>query len=164
MSFRILFAPITAALLLVISCVAPKVDTQVENNIKKYVSVWDEIINKGNLDLFNEDNFTPNIFIHASPQNIIGIADTRTFYANYVTGFSDIQFTVNDCFGQDDKLVKHWTFKGTHTGDFFGIPATGKAVSVEGVTLVRMDNGKIAEEQDFFDNLEFMQQLGLIPR
>ena len=61
-------------------------------------------------------------------------------------------------------LVEHWNSKGTHTGNFFGIPATGKNVDIDGVTLVRMKGGKIAEERDFFDNLEFSQQLGLIPR
>jgi steroid delta-isomerase-like uncharacterized protein len=88
----------------------------------------------------------------------------RAYYANYLTGFSDITFTIKDVFGMGDKLVKHWNFKGTHTGLFFGIPATHKKVDIDGVTLVRMENGKIAEERDFFDNLEFMQQLGLIPR
>mgnify|MGYP000633594753 FL=1 len=48
-----------------------------------------------------------------------------------------------DVFGQGDKIVKHWNFKGTHSGDFFGIPATGKSVNVEGVTLVKMKDGKI---------------------
>ena len=43
------------------------------------------------------------------------------------------------------------------------IPPTGKKVSLDGVTLVRMSNGKIAEERDFFDNLDFMTQLGLMP-
>ena len=85
-------------------------------------------------------------------------------YANYLTGFSNIKFTVKDCFGQGNKIAKHWIFEGTHTGEFFGIAATGKHVKVEGVTLVRMEGDRIAEEQDFFDNLEFMQQLGLIPR
>ena len=60
--------------------------------------------------------------------------------------------------------MKYWQFKGTHTGTFFGIPATGKDVDVIGATLVTMRDGKIAEEQDFMDNLEFMRQLGIIPR
>ena len=62
------------------------------------------------------------------------------------------------------KLVKHWEFKGKHTGTFFGIPATGKNIDVFGVTIAKLRGGKIAEEQDFMDNLEFMQQLGIIPR
>ncbi len=133
-------------------------------NIKMYSHVWDEIINKRKLEMFNDSNFTKNVVMHASPADVVGIDSAKAFYANYLTGFSDVTFTVKDVFGMDNKLVKHWNFKGTHTGVFFGIPATNKKVDIDGVTLVRMENGKIAEERDFLDNLEFMQQLGLIPR
>jgi len=133
-------------------------------NIKMYTHVWDEIINNRKLDLFNDSNFTKNVVMHASPSDIVGIDSARAYYANYHTGFSDISFTIKDVFGMENKLVKHWNFKGTHTGIFFGIPATNKKVDIDGATLVRMESGKIAEERDFFDNLEFMQQLGLIPR
>jgi steroid delta-isomerase-like uncharacterized protein len=133
----------------------------VEANIKMYTHTWDEIVNHGKLELFNDSNFTTDVVMHAHP-DIVGIDSARAYYANYLTGFSNIQFIIHDVFGQGDKLVKHWEFKGKHTGTFFGIPATGKDVDVEGVTLVKMRNGKIAEEQDFFDNYEFMKQLGLI--
>ena len=63
-----------------------------------------------------------------------------------------------------NKLVKYWQFKGKHTGDFFGIPATNKNVDVIGCTIATIVKGKVTEEQDFFDNLEFLQQLGLMPR
>ena len=56
-------------------------------------------------------------------------------------------------FGQDNKLVKYWNFKGTHTAVFFGIPATGKTVSLDGSTVVRMPDGKTAEERDFLITL-----------
>ena len=113
--------------------------------------------------MFNDSNFTKDVVMHASPNDIIGIANARAYYANFLTGFSNIKFTIKDVFGQGDKLVKYWNFQGTHTGDFFGIKATGKNVNIDGTTLVRMSNGKIAEERDFYDNLQFMQQLGLIP-
>ena len=133
-------------------------------NIKMYTHVWDEIINNRKLDMFNDSNFTKSVVMHASPSDVVGIDSARAYYANYLTGFSDISFTIKDVFGMGNKLVKHWNFKGTHTGNFFGIPATNKKVDIDGATLVRMESGKIAEERDFFDNLEFMQQLGLIPR
>lgn len=152
------------ALFIATSCSSPKKDTKVEDNIKMYTHVWDEIINKGKLDMFNDSNFTKTVIMHASPTDVVGIDSARAYYANYLTGFSDITFTIKDVFGMDEKLVKHWNFKGVHTGLFFGIPATGQKVDIDGVTLVRMENGKIAEERDFLDNLEFMQQLGLIPR
>ena len=91
---------------------------------------------------------------------MIGCLD---YYQNYLTGFSEVTFTIVDVFGQGDKIVKHWNLKGTHSGEFFGIPASGRKVDIDGVTLVKMKDGKIAQEQDFMDNLSFYQQLGLMP-
>ncbi len=164
MSMKFLLATITTLLLLTVSGFAQKAEPTIDAKVKKYVHVWDEIINEGKLELFNDSNFTASIVIHASPQDVVGLKAVRDYYTNYVTGFSKIKFTVTDCFGQGNKIAKHWVFEGTHSGEFFGIAATGKSVKVEGVTLVRMEGDRIAEEQDFFDNLEFMQQLGLIPR
>jgi len=149
-----------ALIILLTSCNSS--EKHVQDNIKMYSQTWDNIINKGDLDLINNTNFTDSITLITSPENIVGIDDFKAYYANFVTGFSDVDFTIEDVFGQDDKIVKHWRFKGTHTGDFFGMPATGKMVDVDGVTLVEMKDGKIAQEQDFFDNLVFMQQLGIV--
>ena len=133
-----------------------------DKNIEMYTSVWDEIINNGQIDKINNSSFDPEVTLISSPENIVGIDAFKSYYQNYLTGFSDITFTIVDVFGEGDKIVKHWNFKGTHSGDFFGIPATGKTVDVEGVTLVKMKDGKIAQEQDFMDNIVFLQQLGLI--
>jgi len=137
-------------------------NAKVEKNIKMYSNTWDEIINTGNLDLINDTNFTDDITLVMSPENIVGIEGFKDYYSNFVTGFSDVEFTLVDVFGQGDKIVKHWHFKGIHSGDFFSIPATGKSVNVEGVTLVKMKDGKIAQEQDFMDNMIFLQQLGIL--
>ncbi len=137
---------------------------QLTSNLKKYEDVWNDIINKREIEKINETNFDKNITLITAPENIVGIQGFKDYYQNYLTGFSEVTFTIMDAFGQGDKIVKHWNFKGKHTGAFFGIPATGKEVNVDGVTLVKMNNGKIAQEQDFMDNLEFMQQLGIIPR
>jgi steroid delta-isomerase-like uncharacterized protein len=137
---------------------------RLEANMKMYETTWDKVINEAKLDEINETHFDRNITLVTSPENIVGIEAFRNYYKNYITGFSNVKFTIVDVFGQGDKIVKHWNFKGKHTGDFFGIPATGKNVDVDGVTLVKMKEGKIAQEQDFMDNLEFMQQIGLIPR
>jgi steroid delta-isomerase-like uncharacterized protein len=96
------------------------------------------------------------------PENLVGIEAFKAYYQNFLTGFSDIEFTINECFGKSNKLVKQWTFAGKHTGNFFGIPATGKSVNVSGMTLTEMKDGKIAQEQDFMDNMVFMQQLGVL--
>ena len=141
-----------------------KANKQLEANLKMYKNTWDEIINKGKIDEINETNFDKDITLISSPENIVGIENFKSYYNNYLTGFSNVTFSIVDVFGQGDKIVKHWNFKGKHTGDFFGIPATGKEVNLDGVTLVQMKDGKIKQEQDFFDNLVFMQQLGLISK
>lgn len=133
-----------------------------ESNIKMYEHIWDKILNQGQIDLINDIYFDTDIILVSNTENIIGVNDFKGYYQNFLIGFSDIEFSIIDIFGQGEKMVKHWNFKGKHTGDFFGIPATGKLVNIDGVTLIKMKNGKIAKEQDFMDNAIFMEQLGLV--
>ena len=120
------------------------------------------VINEGRSNIL-DSAYVDDAILHTIPE-VKGKANAKAYYENYITGFSNRKFTVKEIFADGDKLVKYWQFKGKHTGPFFGIPATGKDVDVSGVTIAKMKDGKIAEEQDFMDNLEFMQQLGLIPR
>lgn len=140
---------------------AQKAD-QASKNIKFYSKVWDVVINEGRVNIL-DTAYAENAVLHTVPETK-GKANCIAYYANYVTGFSNRQFTVKETFAQGNKLVKYWQFKGKHTGTFFGIPATNKDVDVIGCTIATIVNGKITEEQDFFDNLEFLQQLGLMPR
>jgi len=140
---------------------AQKAD-QASKNIKFYSKVWDVVINEGRVNIL-DTAYAENAVLHTVPETK-GKANCIAYYSNYVTGFSNRQFTVKETFAQGNKLVKYWQFKGKHTGTFFGIPATNKDVDVIGCTIATIVNGKITEEQDFFDNLEFLQQLGLMPR
>ncbi|MBK42415.1 MAG: hypothetical protein CMC83_00880 [Flavobacteriaceae bacterium] len=134
-----------------------------EKNITMYETVWNNIINDREIDSINENYFDKDVTALAtSGGDIIGLENFKNYYNNYLTGFSDAEFTIVDIFGQGDKMVKHWNFKGTHDGDFFGVPATGKAINISGTTLIRMKEGKIAAEQDFMDFLSFYKQLGLL--
>ena len=141
---------------------APAVDS-VAANVKMYAETWDKVINEGKLGLL-DSVFSPAITVVTLPANVKGVDSSKAFYANYVTGFTDRKFTVKEIFGSGDKVFKYWTFQGKHTGLFFGIKPTGKNVNVEGATMATIRGGKIVEEHDFFDNMEFMQQLGLVPR
>ena len=137
--------------------------SKVKNNVEMYSKIWDTAINGRNLEVINLDNFDENIKTITAEGDVVGIDAFKAYYSNYITGFSDAEFNIVDAFGQGDKVVKHWSFKGTHDGEFFGIPATGKKVNLIGTTLVLMKDGKILQEQDFFDNYSFLAQLGLIP-
>ena len=132
-------------------------------NLHMYETVWDKVINGRQIELINKNYFDERVMALAtSSGDIAGLENFKDYYNNYLTGFSDAEFTILDVFGQGNKIVKHWNFKGTHDGEFFGVPATGKEVDISGVTLVRMKNGKIAAEQDFMDLLDFYTQLGLM--
>lgn len=138
-------------------------DPKVAANVKMYTETWDAIINDGRFDLFNAEHFTEDVIMHAEPENIVGIEGMAGYYKALVSAFSNIEFSINNIFGEGDQLVKHWTFKGKHTGDFFGIPATGNRVEISGSTIARMSpDGRIAEEQDFMDNMALLSQLGVV--
>ena len=131
-----------------------------QENIDSYSKTWELVINEGKVDVL-DTAYAPEIVLHTVPE-IKGIAKSKAYYAYFVTGFSNRKFIVKEIFASGDKLTKYWQFKGTHTGDFMGIPATGKTIDVEGWTIARMVNGKIVEERDFMDNMDFMKQLGLL--
>ncbi len=133
-----------------------------KKNVDYYSHVWEVAINEGRINIL-DTAYVEDAVLHAVPE-VKGKANAKAYYENYIVGFSERKFIVKQIFADGDKLVKYWQFKGKHTGAFFGIPATGKDVDVSGCTIVKMRDGKIAEEQDFMDNLEFMQQLGLMPR
>ena len=138
-------------------------NSKVKSNLELYSMVWDKAINGRNIEIINLDYFDENIKAITADGDIEGIDAFKAYYNNYLTGFSDAEFNIVDVFGQGDKIVKHWNFKGTHDGDFFGIPPTGKKIDLIGTTLVSMKDGKILQEQDFFDNYSLLSQLGLLP-
>ena len=138
-------------------------NSKVKSNLELYSMVWDKAINGRNIEIVNLDFFDENIKAITADGDIEGIDAFKAYYNNYLTGFSDAEFNIVDVFGQGDKIVKHWNFKGTHDGDFFGIPPTGKKIDLIGTTLVLMKDGKILQEQDFFDNYSLLSQLGLLP-
>ena len=70
---------------------------------------------------------------------------------------------VEEVFSSGDRVVVRWTGTGTHTAEMNGIPATGKSISVDAITIHRMDSGRIAETWEVWDTLGMLQQLGVVP-
>ena len=129
-----------------------------EKDLANYESIWNRFLS-GDTSVVNENNFQKAVVVVTAQGDLVGLEAIKNFYMNYLNGFSEIEFTILDAFGQGDRIVKHWNFKGIHTGEFFGIPATGNKLDLSGSTLVTMKDGKIAKEQDFFDMQSLMLQL-----
>jgi steroid delta-isomerase-like uncharacterized protein len=79
------------------------------------------------------------------------------------TGFPDICFTIEDTIAEKEKIVVSWIFSGTHQGVFMEILATGRKISVEGITIHHIRNGKILDSYARWDALGLMRQLGAFP-
>ena len=75
--------------------------------------------------------------------------------------FPDIKVKIEEVFGADDKVALRWSASMTHTGDSFGIPATGKGVRLTGITIARFDKGKVVEGWDNWDQLGMLEQIGV---
>ena len=94
---------------------------------------------------------------------IHGLEAYRQFGSAYFTAFPDLQITPEDLIAEGDKVTMRYSWRGTQQGELMGIPATGKQVTTSGTSILRVANGKIAEQWDNFDNLTMLQQLGVIP-
>jgi steroid delta-isomerase-like uncharacterized protein len=78
------------------------------------------------------------------------------------SAFPDVQITVEDLITEGDTVVERWTAHATHRGDFMGIPATNKQVTVAGIDIYRYAGGKRVETWRQWDTLGLMQ-LGRVP-
>jgi len=74
--------------------------------------------------------------------------------------FSDIAFIPEDVVAKGDKVIVRYIAKGTHTGELAGMSATGKKIEITGISVDRVENGKIVEDWDASDNLGIFEQLG----
>jgi steroid delta-isomerase-like uncharacterized protein len=75
----------------------------------------------------------------------------------------DVRFEVEDLIAEGDKVVARWRNRGTHVGEFLGMPATGKSFSIEGINIYRVRDGRLVEGWDVVDVFGQLLQLGLIP-
>jgi steroid delta-isomerase-like uncharacterized protein len=106
-----------------------------------------------------------NIIMHhpASPVPITPLPAVQGMLAGFRAAFPDLSMTVLDAFGDGDKAVVRWQMQGTHTADLFGMPPTDKAVTVNGISVVQVANGKIVEDWVSEDTMGMMRQLGVVP-
>jgi len=99
----------------------------------------------------------------AEPEPIRGPAGVKANLEKYLAGFSNGRVTVDDQVAEGDKVATRWTGRGTHDGEIAGIAATGKEVTVSGLTISRLEDGKVVEEQTVWDTLGMLTQLGAVP-
>ena len=125
------------------------------------------------VDVFVEIGNThdPNLVDRFRAENYINhndfVADRRDgnsqFWTAFFTGLPDVKVTMEDLVISGDRVVGRFTYRGTHTGDLVGIPATGKPVEMRSIDIWRVQNGMFAEHWDEINAMQMFQQIGALP-
>ena len=131
----------------------------IEEN-KEIVRRYQEAYNQQDYDALDEivaqDVLTPNM-ISTMPR---GLEGAKLVHQKTLLGMPDYQTTIEDLIAEGNRVVARVTITGTHTGDFYGIPATGKRINVSAIYIVRIANGKIVEHWGEENGVTVFRQLG----
>ena len=123
----------------------------------------EEVMNRGNISLVDEI-MPPDFVDH---EGAPGLPPTREGFKQSVpmlrSGIPDFNATIDDVVAEGDRVVIRMTWRGTQTGEFMGMPPTGKSISVGVIDIFRIAGGKIVEHWGLADMMGMMQQLGAMP-
>ncbi|HKV26526.1 MAG TPA: ester cyclase [Candidatus Acidoferrum sp.] len=126
--------------------------------------LYEEVWNKRKIELVNQ-LISPSHALSDPhvPGSAVGPDAYKRVCTQFLAAFPDLRFTVDEYIAEKDKVVACWTIAGTHKREFRGIPATNRKISVEGVTINHVSNGKIIDSDVRLDYLGLFQQLGVAP-
>jgi steroid delta-isomerase-like uncharacterized protein len=126
--------------------------------------MYEEVFNRRNLALVDE-LAAPESITHEAHLDMAasGPEALRQVVRLLTTAFPDHHTTIEDLIAEGDKVVLRATFSGTHQGVFLGIAPTGRPFSQQQIHIVRITDGKVAEQWAVRDDLGMMRQLGVIP-
>lgn len=128
----------------------------------------EELWNERNLeiadDIFDEDSHThqlqTGLLAIATPR---GPAAVKAHVTDWLSGFPDLKFTVEQMFADGNRVISQLAMDGTQTGQWMGIPPTGNRVDIRMMTIHRIRAGKIIEDWVLVEWLGLLQQLGVLP-
>jgi steroid delta-isomerase-like uncharacterized protein len=108
---------------------------------------------------------SPDVVFHgtAGDGELRGVDEMKRFVAVYRSAFPDARSTVEDQIAEGDRVVTRWRARGTHRGQLGPIAATGREFVMDGITIERIADGKIAEVWVARDELGLLSQLGVLP-
>jgi len=133
-----------------------------EKNKRIARRVFEDVQSQGNQALIQE-LVTEDYVGHTPIGDIHGPEGAKQFTSMLRAGFPDFQVMVEAQISEGDLVATRWTSRGTHNGEFQGVPPTGKRMSMSGMTIFRIANDKLVEGWTQPDLLGMMQQLGLVP-
>ncbi len=125
-----------------------------------------EIVTETNLETLEdalEEVYADDIVMHEPDEDVRGIEGLTQFVSMIRSALPDLRVTLEDDLAEEDKVVSRWRAQGTHQGELMGVAPTGNEVAITGITIHRIEEGKIVEEWENWDALGLMQQIGAVP-
>lgn len=116
--------------------------------IKKYM---DEVWNKKNLSVINEV-FSEDAKIHSPLGNFITPVQMKETVQKWLTAIPDIQVDLLHTLEDDGVVVSHWKARGTHQQELNGREPHNQPVEYQGVTMYRLQDGKVVEYWAYLDS------------
>jgi steroid delta-isomerase-like uncharacterized protein len=128
--------------------------------VRGFWGVWEH----GNIGLIDE-LLGPDYVNHspAFPGQPIGPEGVKAIVTLFRSAMPDLRVVIHDMIAEGGKVAVRYTLEGTHEGELFGLPPTGRRVSVTSISVERVSDGRIREHWRVTDSLDMMQQLGAIP-
>lgn len=124
---------------------------------------FEDAYNTGNVALLEQLLAPTYVDYKAPPGTPDGPQGIAAIITMFRQAFPDLRFTIEDQVAEGDKVVTRYTFRGTQQGELMGIPPTGKQVSIGGISIYRITDGKMQQAWIEYDMLGLMQQLGVVP-
>jgi steroid delta-isomerase-like uncharacterized protein len=126
-------------------------------------SFVEEVVNQGHLDRADDLVAVDFVELDPLPGQQQGREGLKQVIGAFRIAFPDIHWVIEELIGEGEKVFSRFTWHGTHRGEFFGVPATGKLIKVKGMVVDRVVAGKMTESRILMDSLSMMKQLGVIP-
>jgi steroid delta-isomerase-like uncharacterized protein len=124
---------------------------------------FEELLSTDNLALADEILSPDFRFYFAGSPDPMDLKRYKDFLAARRAAFPDRRFAVEDMIAEGDKVSARFTMRGTHNGELRGIAPSGREVTMSGIDIIRLKEGKMVEDRVEVDQLGMMQQLGVIP-
>jgi steroid delta-isomerase-like uncharacterized protein len=125
-----------------------------------------EIVAKASLETLDDalqEVYADTFVMHEPDEDVNGIEGLTQFVSMIRFALPDLRVTLEDDVAEGDKVVSRWRAQGTHQGELMGSAPTGNEVAITGITIHRIEDGKIVEEWENWDALGLMQQIGAVP-
>jgi steroid delta-isomerase-like uncharacterized protein len=131
---------------------------EMTHRLEDAIAAW----NRGDLDAYLS-LYDDDVTLHGYSRQPLDKVAVRGFYEAIFAGMPGSQIELVEVFGSGEKIVARFVQRGRHDGPLMGVPATGRAVELNGITVMAFRDGRVVERWAVADMLGLLVQIGAVP-